>query len=49
MAYFDPASNLRSKQKRISVKNFESSTSDMLLTFKTIFGMSCNFLIKNSI
>ena len=49
MANLDPASNPGSKPQRFSVKNCKSSTSDKLQTFKTIFGISCKFLDKNSI
>ena len=49
MAYLDSASNPGSKPQRFNVKNFKSSTSDKLQTFKTIFGISCKFLAKNSI
>ena len=49
MAYPDPASNPGSKPQRFSVKNYKSSTSDKLQTFKPIFGFSCKFLAKNSI
>ena len=43
MAYLDPASNPRSKPKRLGAANCKSSTSDKLQTLKTIFGISCKF------
>ena len=49
MAYLDPASNPWSKPQRFSVRNCKSSTPDKLQTFKSIFGISCKFLAKNSI
>ena len=49
MAYLDPASNSGSKPQRFIVKKWKISTSDKLQTFKTIFGISCKFMAKNSI
>jgi hypothetical protein len=49
MAYLDPASNPESKPQSFSVQNCKSFTSDMLKTFKPIFGISSKFLAKNSI
>ena len=47
MAYLDPASNPESKPQRLGAINCQSSTSDKLQTFRTIFGISCKFLTKN--
>ena len=47
MAYLDPASNPRSKPKRLCATNCKSSTPDKLQTFRTIFGISCKHLTKN--
>ena len=47
MAYLDPASNPRSKPKRLCATNCKSSAPDKLQTFKTIFGISCKYLTKN--
>ena len=47
MAYLDPASNPGSKPQRLGATNCQSSTSDKLQTFRTIFGNSCKFLTKN--
>jgi hypothetical protein len=49
MAYPDPTFNPGPKPQRFSVKNCKSSTSDKLQAIKTIFGISCKFLAKNSI
>ena len=47
MAYLDPASNPGSKPQRLGAANCKSSTSDKLQKFRTIFGISSKFLIKN--
>ena len=47
MAYIDPASNLRSKSKRLCATNCKSSTPDKLQTFTTFFGISCKYMTKN--
>ena len=47
MAYLDPASNPRSKPQSLCATNCKSSTPDKLQTFRTIFGISCKYMIKN--
>ena len=47
MAYLDPATNPESKSQKFGAKNGESSNSDKLQTFRTIFGISCKYMTKN--
>ena len=49
MTCFDPTFNPGSKPQRLGTTNGKCSTSDKLQTFKTIFGISCTILAKNSI